>query len=65
MKITTVNPATEEILAKYNTIRPEQVSHEVKNSRIIFGDIKNSGMRQEISNYGLKEFVNVKSVVVN
>lgn len=64
MKIT-VNQVTEEILAEYDAIPPEQVNHEVKDSRIIFGDIKNSGMRQELSNYGLKEFVNVKSVIMN
>jgi len=57
MKISTLNPATEEILAKYDAIHHEQVNHAVKNSRITFGNIKNYGMRQEISNYGLKEFV--------
>ena len=65
MKITTINPATEEILAEYDAISPEQVNYEVKDSRIIFGNIKNSGIGQELSNYGLKEFVNVKSVIVN
>ena len=65
MKITTVNPVTEEILAQYDAIHPEQINHEIKDSRIIFGDIKNSGMRQELSNYGLKESVNIKSVIVN
>jgi acyl-CoA reductase-like NAD-dependent aldehyde dehydrogenase len=65
MKIITVNPAIEEILAEYDAIHHKQVNHEVKNSRIIFSDIKNSGMGQDLSNYGLKEFVNVKSVVVN
>lgn len=65
MKITTVNHVTEEISAEYGAIPPEQVNHEVKNSRIIFDGIKNYNMRQELSNYGLKEFVNVKSVIVN
>jgi len=65
MKPVTVNPATEEILTEYDAIHSEQVNYEVKNSRIIFGNIKNSGMTQKISNYGLKEIVNVKSVIVN
>jgi hypothetical protein len=62
MKIITVNHATREIL-EYTTIPPEQVNHKVKDSRIIFGSIKNSGMRHELLNYGLKEFV--KSVIMN
>ena len=62
MKIITINPATEEIL-EYDVIPLAQVNHEVKDSRIIFGDIKNFDMRQKLSNYGLKEFV--KSVIVN
>lgn len=65
MKIATVNPVTEEILAEYDAIPTEQVNHEVKDSRIIFGGIKNPCIGQELSNYGLKEFVNVKSVIVN
>jgi len=65
MKITTINPATEEILAEYDAIHPGQINHEVKDSRIIFGGIKNSGIGHKLSNYGLKEFVNVKSVIVN
>jgi len=39
MKITTINPATEEILAEYDAVTPEQVNHEVQDSRKIFETI--------------------------
>ncbi len=39
MKIKTVNPATEEILAEYEAVSPEQVNHEVQDSRVIFEKI--------------------------
>ncbi len=39
MKITTVNPATEEIIAEYDAVTPEQVNHEVQDSRMIFEKI--------------------------
>ena len=39
MKITTVNPATEEILAEYDAIPIEQVKDEVKDSRMVFNSI--------------------------
>ena len=39
MKITTINPATEEILAEYEAITPEQVHHEVRDSRKVFETI--------------------------
>jgi Aldehyde dehydrogenase family. len=39
MKITTVNPATEEILAEYDAIPVEQVKDEVNDSRVVFNSI--------------------------
>ena len=39
MKITTINPATEEVLAEYDAIPIEQVKNEVQDSRMIFNSI--------------------------
>jgi acyl-CoA reductase-like NAD-dependent aldehyde dehydrogenase len=39
MKITTINPATEEILGEYESIKPEGVNHQVQDSRLVFETI--------------------------
>jgi len=39
MKIQTINPATEEVIAEYDSVPEEQVPHEVKDSRNIFESV--------------------------
>jgi len=39
MKIKTVNPATEEILAEYDALTEDQVNHEVNDSRKVYNSI--------------------------
>ncbi len=39
VKIKTINPATEEILAEYDALTPDQVSHEVNDDRKIYESI--------------------------
>ncbi len=39
VKIKTINPATEEILAEYDALSPEQVNHEVNDARKVYESI--------------------------
>ncbi len=39
VKIKTVNPATEEILAEYDALTPVQVNHEVNDARKVYESI--------------------------
>ena len=39
MKIQTINPATEQVLAEYEAISEDQVDEEVKHSRLVFEQI--------------------------
>jgi hypothetical protein len=57
MKIRTLNPATEEILAEYEFIL-------ISNPQVPFDGIKNP-VGKEISRYDLKEFLNIKSGIMS
>jgi len=39
VKIKTINPATEEILAEYDALTPDQVNHEVNDARKVYESI--------------------------
>jgi succinate-semialdehyde dehydrogenase/glutarate-semialdehyde dehydrogenase len=53
--------AIEEIEAGSISVNAQVAS----NPKLPFGGIKNSGYGRELSHYGIKEFVNIKTVVIN
>ncbi|HET8686028.1 MAG TPA: aldehyde dehydrogenase family protein, partial [Methanosarcina sp.] len=65
-KIWSGDPDRAERLAKRIKSGTVAINGMIKSDpRLPFGGIKKSGIGRELSHYGLKEFVNIKTVIVN